>query len=76
MDVQFENIDIRKASPEERKGAITVFEDLTAGGMDIAFPIMKIGEETIIGYNEKKLRKVLKKSPRGSDQGPREVKSS
>lgn len=61
LNVKYDNININEASPEEREEAITVFgEDIPEGGMEIAFPIIKIGEELITGYDEKKIRAKLK----------------
>jgi len=60
-DIDFDYTEVDKASPKEREGAITVFEDdLSGNGRRIAFPIIVIDDDIVItGFDETKLRKTL-----------------
>jgi hypothetical protein len=49
------------ASPEGRKPSAAIFEEnLPASGRRIAFPILTIDDEVLIGFHEEKFRNALK----------------
>lgn len=59
-DFEYEYVDVDRASPEERRGAIELFEeDLPANGRNIAFPLILIDGEVLIGFNREQMEKAL-----------------
>jgi len=59
-DIEFRYLDIDKASPEDRSEAAGLFGmDIPEGGISIAFPIIVLNDEKIIGFDPEKISEKL-----------------
>jgi glutaredoxin len=55
-DVKFRYLDIDKADPEDRSEAAGLFGmDIPEGGISIAFPIIVVDDDKIIGFDTEKI---------------------
>ncbi|MBD3206404.1 hypothetical protein GF319_08680 [Candidatus Bathyarchaeota archaeon] len=55
-DIEFRYLDIDQANPEDRSEAAGLFGmDIPEGGKSIAFPIIVVNNEKIIGFNPEKI---------------------
>ena len=61
LKIPYQSLEIDTASKEERGEALILLgERLPSTGVELAFPIILIGEETFMGFEEEKIRKTLK----------------
>jgi glutaredoxin len=61
LEITYRSLEIDTASKEERRDALIFLgERLPAKGVELAFPIIIIGRETIMGFEEEKIRMTLK----------------
>jgi glutaredoxin len=59
-DIEFRYLDIDKASPEDRSEAAGLFGmGIPEGGISIAFPIIVMNDEKIIGFDPEKISEKL-----------------